>query len=83
MALDLVERLARIQEAHGWTDEELAQRAGIARPMWAAVRIGKSRLGHRSLGAIVRHFPELRDEVLSYLVEDSGADTNPPEVAVA
>ena len=66
--LGLVERLIVIQNAHKWSDFDMAQQLGITRTMWQQVQHGERRLGSRtSLRAIVRAFPELGPEVLAYL----------------
>jgi len=70
MKLDLVARLKAIQTAHKWTDETMAERCGVSRTMWQQVRVGEARFGHRSVRPILRAFPELRDEVVDYLLDE-------------
>lgn len=59
-------RLKAIQAAHGWTDQEMADRMGVSRPMWLAAKEGTA-LGMRSIKAILRGFPELEQSVMDYL----------------
>lgn len=64
---ELLSRLELIQSAHKWSDEEMATRIGVSRPMWSMAKSGGTRLGPKALGAVIRSFPELKDEVLTYL----------------
>lgn len=65
----IISTLAGIQLAHGWTDAELAERLGISRSGWALMRLGWRRPGTVMLGRVMRQFPQLREEVLGYLIE--------------
>lgn len=66
----LVDRLKLIQEAHRWDDAEMATRCGLSLRMWQQARAGTTRLGHRAIRAILRGFPEVGPEVLTYLAQD-------------
>jgi len=70
----LIERLTLIQEAHRWTDAEMAARCGMSYRMWQQARSGSIRFGDRALRAILRAFPEVGPEVLTYLADEPTAE---------
>jgi len=63
----LIARLEDIQQAHGWTDQEMADRLGIHRTFWTLTRSGQRRPGTKFLRGVISAFPELTAEAISYL----------------
>ena len=78
--VDLVKALTAIQVAHRWTDQDVAERIGLTRPMWAMVKVGRARFGFKTLTRTFEAFPELREEVGAYLVETLQQQGAPVEV---
>lgn len=79
----LMRRLTDVQRAHGWSDEQLAERCGCKSRMLKLVRAGGSRFGIRPLGTIAHNFPGLRGDVLDYLIEAAGLSVEPNGEPVA
>lgn len=65
---DAVVRAAiEIQERHGWTGAEFAQRIGVSESAWNRVRRGERQPGMRMLQGIRRAFPETTELVMRVL----------------
>lgn len=69
--LTLIEKLIRAEEVFG--EMGVAQRCGVQQRMYQLAKTRKTRFGTRSLGAILKNFPELRDDVLAYIETRDGA----------
>ena len=48
-------------------DQAFAARIGVSRAAWSMVRAGKRRMGQKTLGGVMRAFPRLTDDCLTYL----------------
>ncbi len=83
----LVQELARRQRALGMNDTAFAARLGIPRTTWMMAKLGRRSFGMRLAAASVRAFPDMRDQVVSFLLSDdmgvpASDDRAPVEVAV-
>lgn len=61
----LIAKLIKAEDLYG--DMGVAMRCGVKLRMWQLVKLGQTRLGTRAFPAILRNFPELRDDVLAYI----------------
>ena len=61
----LIDALAAIQIANGWSDQQMATTIGIDRRQWNMARRGRRGLGRRSLRGIAQAFPQLREAAMS------------------
>lgn len=66
----LIRRLIAIQEAHQWSDSDMADRLAISRPFWIMVKSGERNPGYHFLRGALSAFPEVLDEVLAYFGEE-------------
>lgn len=73
----LIEKLLAAEALFG--EAEVARRCGVKVRMWQLVKAGDTRFGARSLAAILRSFPGLRDEVVAYLAETPSGSPEPVE----
>jgi hypothetical protein len=69
--LTLIDKLVRAEEVFG--EMGVAQRCGVQQRMYQLAKTRKTRFGTRSLAAILKSFPELRDDVLAYIETRDGA----------
>jgi len=64
----LLQRLHEIQRFLGSTDDrEFAARLGITHSYWVMLRNGKRKPGHKLFVGVIKAFPELEKDALSYL----------------
>lgn len=68
----LIGKLAKIQKEQCLSDEQVANRLGVKRPMWTMLRNGKLQPGRKTLTGIMRGFPELTTDVLFFLQSGIG-----------
>lgn len=66
----LLHSLIKKQREKGLSHTEFAQSLGISRALWDLVRTGKRGFGEKTLSGIVRSYPELVPELLSFLRGD-------------
>jgi transcriptional regulator with XRE-family HTH domain len=78
---DLIKRLERIREAHGWTQAAIAGEIGFSEGSYRAALRGDP-LGVTALRRILRAFPELDRAVLSYLRGTAADSDRTPEPAL-
>jgi len=69
---DLIDRLIDIQEAHGWSDDEMGQRLGVDRTFWIKAKQRQRGLGLKFLRGALTAFRELTEEAVDYIVEQTG-----------
>ena len=63
----LLDRLIRIQEAHGWSSRQMAGRLGITHSYWIMLCQGKRQPVAKLFRGVVKSFPELDGEALEQL----------------
>ena len=64
---ELVEALIQRQAKLDLSDGEMAVRLNVSRDLWNKVRRGEKAIGSKLLRGIMREFPDLAPEVLSFL----------------
>lgn len=72
----LRERLIARQRELGLSDREFAQLLGVPRSTWQLTRAGRKRVGPRIARAIIKAFPDLAPEAISFLLTDATTRTN-------
>jgi predicted transcriptional regulator len=70
----LTESLKAKQRELELSDGAFARRLGVSRPLWVAIRSGQRPVGLSLLRGVVRAFPDLEAEVLSFLQGDEPAE---------
>lgn len=73
----LIAKLIAAEAQYG--DMGVAMRCGVKLRMWQMVKLGQTRFGTRAFPAILRNFPELRDDLMAYIESRYPV----PDVAVA
>lgn len=63
----LLDKLVGRQHDLGLTDREFADELGVPRSTWQLTRTGVKPIGHRVIVAVIRRFPELRQDAVSFL----------------
>jgi len=67
----LVRVLRGLQRDEGLTVEDMALRLGVSTSMVAMVHCGSRNPGQKFLRGVLRAYPQLREEVYSFLLRDS------------
>lgn len=67
----LRDRLLAKQSELDLTDREFATKLGVSRSMWQQIRSGHKRVGPRIAKAALRVFPEMANEIVSFLLSDA------------
>ena len=68
----LVRVLRGLQRDEGLTIEDMALRLGVSTSMVAMVFCGSRNPGQKFLRGVLRAYPQLRDEVYTFLMRESG-----------
>lgn len=63
----LLRKLVDIQDDRNLSDRAFACLLGLTNGHWSHIRSCSGRMGRKTLQAITRNFPQLQDDVLSYL----------------
>ena len=63
----LLRKLVDIQDDRNLSDRAFARLLGLTNGHWSHIRACSARMGRKTLQAITRTFPQLQDDVLSYL----------------
>jgi transcriptional regulator with XRE-family HTH domain len=64
----LVAALGKLQKENGWTDEYVASRLGVTRPLWSLVRRGLKPMRYKVLTGILTGFgPELASDAFFFV----------------
>lgn len=67
----LLNRLIERQRELGLPDREFADALGVPRSTWQLTRTGIKQIGGRIVVAVVKRFPDLRPDVVSFLASDA------------
>jgi hypothetical protein len=65
----LLLKLAALQDDAGHSDRAFASLLGITHSHWSHIRAGTAHMGHKTLRAVARTFPHLREDVVAYLAD--------------
>lgn len=71
VTIPLVQKLVGRQNAGNCSDYEFARKLGVHRLVWYATRIGQRGIGPTLIGAVLRTYPDLTDDVLAFLRDGS------------
>ena len=63
----LLDRLIRIQDAHGWSSRQMGRRLGITHTYWIMLCQGKRQPGRKFFVGVFKAFPELEGEAIAEL----------------
>ena len=63
----IINQLVEIQRREGLTDTEIAQRLGFHPISWNRIKKGRANFGEKFLRAVLKAYPELTLDVMSYL----------------
>lgn len=63
----LMDTLVAKQAELGLSDTDFAAKLGISRPLWSMIRDGKRKPGQKVVAGVMRAFPRLTDDALTYL----------------
>lgn len=63
----LLSRLVERQQEIGLSDREFADVLGVPRSTWQLTRTGVKPIGGRVIVAVIKRFPDLRPEAVSFL----------------
>lgn len=77
----LREKLVARQQELGLNDTEFARLLGVPRSTWSLTRSGVKRVGPRIARAVLRAFPDLAPEAISFLLTDATMRTKKGECA--
>jgi len=65
----LLDKLLQIQKAKDIPDVRFSKLLRISQPMWTQIKAGNRKIGIAALVGIVTNFPELKNDVLAFLLE--------------
>ena len=65
----LLEKLVQAQKDRGINDTDFARLLRISQPFWNQIKTGKRNIGIATLAGVVQNFPELKKDVLDFLLE--------------
>ena len=69
--MNLVGKLTTIQRTLGMSDAAFAAKLGLTDDSsWSLIRAGKRNMGRKTLRAVYRTFPELKDEIFEYTISE-------------